>query len=106
MNKVNLVGGLNNVFKKEMNMLKIFVCEGEEVLVLTNVEEMGQDEFVEMMFDNLTKLECEMISDLAYEGVIVDDERMLNFKGLVRECSFEDYIKDLKDFCLNVEEDI
>ena len=80
-------------------MLNVFVCEGEEILVLTNVNEISQDELTTMIIDSLTDDENNIVCDLAYEGVIVDDERMLNFKGTKKECTFEDYIKELKDFC-------
>lgn len=90
---------LNNIVKKEMNMLKIMVCEGDEVLVLTNVEEMGQDEFDIKVTDCLTEEEQEMICELAFEGIIMTDEDMKEFNKTVRECSFEDYIESLKEFC-------
>ena len=30
----------------------------------------------------------------------MNDEDMKEFKGLIRECSFEDYIKELKENCV------
>ena len=80
-------------------MLKIMVCEGDEVLVLNNVEKMSEDEFNIKMYDCLNEFESNMISDLVYEGIVMNDEDMKEFSGVVRECSFEDYIKDLKEFC-------
>ena len=80
-------------------MLKIMVCEGDEVLVLNNVNEMSQDDFTTKMYDCLNEFESNMISDLVYEGIVMNDEDMKEFSGVVRECSFEDYIKDLKEFC-------
>lgn len=81
-------------------MLNIMICEGDEVLVLNNVNEMNQDNFTDMIFNSLTDEEGEIFSNFAFEGIIMNDEDMKEFKGLIRECSFEDYIKELKENCV------
>ena len=88
------------VFKKEMKMLNVMICEGDEVLVLANVNEMSQETFTDMIFNSLTDEEGEIFSNFAFEGIIMNDEDMKEFKGLIRECSFEDYIKELKENCV------
>ena len=82
-------------------MLNIMVCEGDVVLVLNNVEAMSTDEFVVKLTDCLTDAEQNIYCDLAFEGSVMSDADMKEYDGIVRECSFEDYIKDLKEFCEN-----
>jgi len=86
-------------------MLKIMVCEGDEVLVLTDVEEMSQDDFTDMIFNSLTDEEGEIFSNFAFEGIIMNDEDMKEFKGLIRECTYNKYINDLKENCVYDTED-
>ena len=86
-------------------MLNVMICEGDEVLVLTNVNEISQETFTDMIFNSLTDEEGEIFCNFAFEGIIMNDEDMKEFKGLIRECSFEDYIKELKESCVYDEED-
>ena len=60
---------------------------------------MSDDEFNIKMYDCLNEFESNIICDLVYEGVVMSDEDMKEYSGVVRECSFEDYIKSLKEFC-------
>ena len=85
-------------------MLKIFVCEGEEVLILTNVENMSQQEFNNKVDECLTEDEQDIINELVYEGVIVEDTNILTSEEVVRECTFEEYIDELKKFCVEYTE--
>lgn len=80
-------------------MLNIMVCEGDEVLVMNDVNEVNQDDFIDMIYNNLTDEEGKIFSNFAFEGIIMNDEDMKEFTGLIRECSFEDYIKELKESC-------
>lgn len=81
-------------------MLNIMICEGEEVLVMNDVKVMNQDDFTDMIYNSLTDEESEIFCNFAFEGIIMNDEDMKEFKGLVRECSFEDYVKELKECCV------
>ena len=81
-------------------MLNVMICEGDEVLVMNDVNEMNQDDFTDMIFNSLTDEEGEIFSNFAFEGIIMNDEDMKEFKGLIRECSFKDYIKELKENCV------
>jgi len=81
-------------------MLNVMICEGDEVLVMNDVKEINQDVFNDMIFNSLTDIEGEIFSNFAFEGIIMNNEDMKEFKGLIRECSFEDYIKELKENCV------
>ena len=82
-------------------MLKVMVCEGNEVLCLANVNEMSQDNFTDMIYNNLTEKEGNIFCDFAFEGIIMTDEDMKEFTGLVKDSTFEDYIKALKNDCVD-----
>ena len=81
-------------------MLNIMICEGDEVLVMNDVKVMNQDDFTDMIFISLTDEEGGIFCNFAFEGIIMNDEDMKKFTGLIRECSFEDYIKELKESCV------
>ena len=85
-------------------MLYITTNDGEATLRLTNVTA-DDAQWEAMLGEALSDDEADIVGDMAFEGHIIADEAEALAYGEARDCTFEEYIAELKQYCVDIMQD-
>ena len=85
-------------------MLYITSNDGEATLRITNVTA-DAAQWEAMLGAALSADEADIVGDMAFEGHIIADEAEALEYGEARNCTFEEYIAELKQYCNDVMQD-
>lgn len=77
-------------------MIKIWSEEGEVVIGLIDIS--NEDEFYKKWDESFNEEENDILGDCVLEGNIVEEDEEI--EGInYKEMKFEEYVKELKEFC-------